>query len=465
MVKSHVLVIPFPAQGHVIPIMELAQRLVEQNVKVTFVNTEVIHNIVTSNWINKDGYKDLIQMVSLPDGLDPSEDRSDLPKLVKSMSQSMPDKLEEFIKSVDKEDDSKVTCIVVDFTMPWAIQVAKNMGIASTTFCPASVATLAGILSVHKLLDDGIVNDKGMLLKDEMIRLSENMHPIKTSNIWWVCFDDSALIEATFQLVLEAKEVSNWPEWFLCNSTTELEAAALSAYPQLSPIGPLLASNRLADQVGHFWQEDPSCLEWLDQQETSSVIYIAFGSFTLFNQTQFEELAIGLELSNKPFLWVVRPGMTKETTTTFPNGYMERIGSRGRIVSWAPQQKVLAHPSVACFMSHCGWNSTLEGVTNGLPFLCWPYFGDQFQDKSYICDIWKTGLGFDKNEGGIITRGEIKSKIEELFNNEIFKTKALDIKKKVESSITKGGSSHSNFCKFIEWIHEKDSHAKAQLNQ
>nr|XP_043608257.1 UDP-glycosyltransferase 83A1-like [Erigeron canadensis] len=465
MVKSHVLVISFPGQGHVIPIMELAQRLVEQGVKVTFVSTEVIHNTVTSTWINKDGYKDLMKIVSIPDGLDSWDDRSDLSKLLKSISQTMPGKLEELIESIDKEDDSKVTCIIADLTMPWAIRVAKKLGITSATFWLASVATLASILSVQKLLDDGIINDKGILLKDGMIRLSENMHPIKTSNIWWVCFDDLALIEATFQLVLEAKEVSSWPEWFLCNSTTELEAAALSEYPQLSPIGPLLASNRLADQVGHFWQEDPTCLEWLDQQETSSVIYIAFGSFTLFNQTQFEELAIGLELSNKPFLWVVRPGMTKETTTTFPNGYMERIGSRGRIVSWAPQQKVLSHPSVACFMSHCGWNSTLEGLTNGLPFLCWPYFGDQFQDKSYICDIWKTGLGFNKNEEGIITHGEIKSKIEELFNNEMFRAKALGIREKVASSITKGGSSYSNFSKFIEWILEKDSHANNQHNK
>ncbi|KAI7735108.1 hypothetical protein M8C21_033767 [Ambrosia artemisiifolia] len=84
--------------------------------------------------------------------------------------------------------------------------------------------------------------------------------------------------------------------------------------------------------------------------------------------------------------------MTKEATFAYPDGYMDRVGSRGRIVSWAPQQKVLAHPSIACFMSHCGWNSTLEGITNGIPFLCWPYFCDQYCNESYICDIWKTGL-------------------------------------------------------------------------
>ncbi|CAH1413200.1 unnamed protein product [Lactuca virosa] len=257
------------------------------------------------------------------------------------------------------------------------------------------------------------------------------MPPIKSTDLSWARFEEFSTVEAIFQVVKETVEVSRLTKWFICNSTPELEPATFSLYPQMSPIGPLLASNRIGDQAGHFWKEDSTCLKWLDQQPTCSVIYIAFGSFTIFNQTQFEELALGLELSNIPFLWVVRPGMTKETTTAFPDGYVERVGSRGRIVSWAPQQKVLTHPSVACFVSHCGWNSTLEGVTNGLPFLCWPYFADQFHNETYIRHNWKTGLGFNKGERGIITRGEIKSKVEQLLGDITFRVKAMDTKEKL----------------------------------
>ncbi|KAJ0785872.1 putative 2,4-dihydroxy-7-methoxy-2H-1,4-benzoxazin-3(4H)-one 2-D-glucosyltransferase [Helianthus annuus] len=91
-----------------------------------------------------------------------------------------------------------------------------------------------------------------------------------------------------------------------------------------------------------------TCLEWLDQQPACSVVYVAFGSFTIFNQTQFQEVALDLELTNRPFLWVVRPGLTKETCDMYPDGYTDRIGTRGKIVSWAPQQAVLALPSIAC---------------------------------------------------------------------------------------------------------------------
>ncbi|KAJ0428746.1 putative 7-deoxyloganetin glucosyltransferase [Helianthus annuus] len=462
MAKPHVLVIPYPAQGHVIPILELAQCLVTKGVKVTFINTEVNHSLVTSNCSDKDGFGDLMQMVSLPDGIESSEDRSDIRKLNLSMLQTMPRKLEELIEKINKEDSSKVSCVIADDSMAWAIQVAKKMGISSAAFWPASVATLASILSFQKLIDDGIINKKGIPLSSEMIRLSETMPPIKPQNLAWACLEDTATIEVFFQVAIQAEEASRLTEWFICNSCPELEAAAFSLYSQLLPIGPLLAKNRLADQAGHFWQEDSTCLAWLDQQPPCSVIYVAFGSFAIFNQTQFEELALGLELSNRPFLWVVRPGMTKETTTDYPDGYMERIGSRGRIVSWAPQQKVLSHPSVACFISHCGWNSILEGVTNGVPFLCLPYFGDQFHNETYICDIWKTGMGLEKDEAGIITRGEIKSKVEKLLSDKTFRVKALYIKQKVISSVSKGGCSHKNLNNFIEWIQQNDTNAKDQ---
>ncbi|GKE57206.1 UDP-glycosyltransferase 83A1-like protein [Tanacetum coccineum] len=135
---------------------------------------------------------------------------------------------------------------------------------------------------------------------------------------------------------------------------------------------------------------------------------------------------------------------------------MDRIQALGKIVDWAPQQKVLAHPSVACFLSHCGWNSTLEGVNNGVPFMCWPYFADQFHNESYICDIWKNGVAFNKNNEGIITRDEIENKVNVLLSNTTFKAKALDLKEKVTSSIKKGGSSKKNLTDFIEWIHEKE---------
>ena len=84
--------------------------------------------------------------------------------------------------------------------------------------------------------------------------------------------------------------------------------------------------------------------------------------------------------------------------------------------------------------------------------LCWPYFADQFLNRSYICDVWKVGLGLDRNESGIITQGEIKSKVKQLLGNEKLKASALDLKNIVMARIKEGGGSHKNLKNFIEWM-------------
>lgn len=89
--------------------------------------------------------------------------------------------------------------------------------------------------------------------------------------------------------------------------------------------------------------------------------------------------------------------------------------------------------------------------------MCWPYFADQFHNESYICDIWNTGLAFNKNKEGIITQGEIENKVNMLLSDGTFKEKALALKEKVARSIKNGGSSKKNLTAFIEWIYEKES--------
>ena len=110
-------------------------------------------------------------------------------------------------------------------------------------------------------------------------------------------------------------------------------------------------------------------------------------------------------------------------------------------------------------MSHCGWNSTMEGVSNGVPFLCWPYFADQFLNKTYICEIWKTGLGLNKDNTGIVTRGEIESKVEQLLSNNIVKENAFNLQEKVAKSVRAGKSSNKNLCNFIDWVKEGNANA------
>ncbi|GAA0139124.1 glycosyltransferase [Lithospermum erythrorhizon] len=285
-----------------------------------------------------------------------------------------------------------------------------------------------------------------------MIKLSPTMPPMNSEKFIWTSIGDQTTQKIVFNYWTKCNETVDLADWLLCNSTYDLEPATFAVFKNFTPIGPLLARNRLGKSTGYFWPEDTECLTWLDKQPEKSVIYIAFGSFTVFDQVQFQELALGLELTNKPFLWVVRQDISDNAGKAYPDGFKKRVQSRGHLVGWAPQQLILQHPSIACFVSHCGWNSTVEGVSNGIPFLCWPYFADQFNNQSYICDEWKIGLELKRDDIGIIRKDEIKNKVDQLLSDQCFKIRVKNLQEKVISAVSKGGSSNNHLSSFIEWI-------------
>ncbi|EEF36311.1 UDP-glycosyltransferase 83A1 [Ricinus communis] len=453
--RSHVIVIPYPAQGNVNPLMHLSQRIASLGFKVTFIHTDFNHKRVVSAMaeINGDPLGSTVNLVSIPDGMGPEGDRNDLGKLCEAILSTMPKKLEELIQNINKTnegDDDAINCIIADGHVGWAREVAEKMGIKLAVVWPASAASFSLGANIPKLIDDGCINADGFSAKKQMIQLSPGIPTFDTGNFPWNLIGDSNAQRAIFKYIKRVVEESQLAEWQLCNSTYELEPDAFSLTEKLLPIGPLLSNYNTGTSGAQFWQEDSSCLEWLDQQPSRSVIYVAFGSFTVFDQTQFEELALGLQLTNKPFLWVARPGMTTQESIKECPGQLQ--SRNGRIVSWVPQQKVLSHPAITCFVSHCGWNSTMEGVSNGVPFLCWPYFGDQCLNKDYICGIWKVGLGFERDENGIIRKEEVKGKVERLLGDKSIRERSLKLKETIRDTIGEGGQSSTNFINFINWL-------------
>ncbi|MED6218434.1 hypothetical protein PIB30_026659 [Stylosanthes scabra] len=455
-VPTTVLVLPSPAQGHVNPLMIFSQRLVEHGCNIIFVNTEFIHNKVISPMGNQEASvtgRSRIKLVSIPDGLGPDADRNNLKELFGAMLNNMPAKLEKLIEDVRLKDGVTVTCIVADFLMTWALEIASKIGIKGVMFYPSAASMLALQCSIPKLIDDGIIDSNGLPITQKTFRLSPSFPAMDTDSIWWAKMLDSKSGTEVFNAVVHCMPNLELTDWWLCHTSTDLEPEVLSYLPKLLPVGPLLRSpdhdeGEIGTSLGHFWEEDLSCINWLDQQPHASVIYLAFGSSTHFDNKQLTEIALGLELTNRPFLWVVR----RDSNCT--NNMFEFKGNQGKIVEWAPQQKVLSHPAIACFVSHCGWNSTIEGLSNGVPFLCWPYVVDQFFDKTYICDVLKVGLGFDSNENGLISHEEIKDKVDKVLRDENIRSRAHVLKEKLLSNIKDGGTSLENLNKFIKWLKE-----------
>ncbi|KAF7822419.1 UDP-glycosyltransferase 83A1-like [Senna tora] len=443
---SHFLVIPFPVLGHVNPFMQFSHVVAKHGCKVTFLNTESSQKRANqaasaSASASSDQTAARINFVTLPDGLDPEDERNDPLKFLFSIKTSMPPLLPKLIEEVNELDggENKISCIVVSMNMGWALEVGQKMGIKGALLFPGSATTLACTDSMHRLIDEGIIDPQnGLPTKKQEIKLCPDMPSMDSSRLPWC-----TLPKPFFDHLLQEMQTLRLGSWWLCNTTHQLEPWAFSLSPKLLPIGPFI------DQTtASFWQEDTDCLQWLDHHPPKSVIYISFGSLAVMDPTQFTELALGLDLLQKPFLWVVRPN---NKGLVYPQEFK---GCKGKIVGWAPQKKVLAHPTIACFISHCGWNSTMEGVYSGVPFLCWPFFTDQFQDKAYVCDVWKVGMGFEKDENGIITRGEIKKKVEELLADEGIRERSLKLKEMTLNNVDEGGQSSNNLNMFINWAKE-----------
>ncbi|RWR72903.1 UDP-glycosyltransferase 83A1 [Cinnamomum micranthum f. kanehirae] len=296
----------------------------------------------------------------------------------------------------------------------------------------------------NKVDDSGTFFSAGIPTKEAKIHLSPT---VNTSHFGWLFIGDPATQQTFFKFIHRSSHSLKLAQHIICNSFHAIEQYTFDLSPQTLPIGPLDVQSD-----GNFWPQDSNCLTWLEQQPTSSVIYIAFGSITVFNPHQFQELAHGLVLCGRPFLWVVRSDPTDGSTPPYPDGFLERVADRGLVVGWSPQQNVLAHPSVACFITHCGWNSTVEGLVNGVPMLCWPYFADQFLNQVYVSDVWRVRLKMDPDGDGIIPRGEIKKKVEDLLGDEGVKARVLELKEMAKKSVTEGGSSSKVFKDFVRVI-------------
>lgn len=175
----HILAIPFPAQGHVIPLMELCRCLVNQGFKVTFVNTDFNHKRVINAMSNTSHTENQIHLVSIPDGMEPWEDRNDLGKLLEATQSVMRVKLEELITKINKSEGDNITCVLADESFGWALEAAKKMNIRRAVFWPAAAALLAAAFSIPKLIHDGVINTEGEVFYHSSTTLQSDTLSIK----------------------------------------------------------------------------------------------------------------------------------------------------------------------------------------------------------------------------------------------------------------------------------------------
>ncbi|KAK1425413.1 hypothetical protein QVD17_20765 [Tagetes erecta] len=205
------------------------------------------------------------------------------------------------------------------------------------------------------------------------------------------------------------------------------------------------------------------CLQWLDEQPKNSVVYVSFGTTTTFNDEQIRELALGLERSGERFIWVVRAADVGDSCgfegrkVELPDGFEERVKGRGLVErGWAPQLQILEHFATGAFLSHCGWNSSMESISMGVPMATWPMHSDQPRNAFLITNILRIGVAVRSWErrDELVTADVVAEAVKTLMDSEKgeeTRRRVMKLSGEVRESMAEGGISRMEMDSFISY--------------
>ncbi|XP_043718118.1 hydroquinone glucosyltransferase-like [Telopea speciosissima] len=422
-----VILLPSPGIGHIIPFAEFAKRLILQNFAVTF----TIPNDGNPAKAQQDVLDALPQSINYI-YLTPV-DFSDLPHdarletIINQTTSRSLNSLRETLNNISATH--RIVAMVVDSFSTDAFDVANELNIPPYLFFSADALLLSLTLHVPKMdeMYSGEYRDMPEPLK------LPGCVPILPANLTSPLQDRT---DDAYKSCLYHYKRYRMAQGILLNSFVGVEGRAIKALnngsdptiPPVYPIGPLIRKGLKAGAD----EDDVECLRWLDDQPTGSVLFVSFGSGGTLSMEQFTELAFGLELSEQQFLWVIKsPVQNKSNACYFnprsiqdpfaflPEGFLERTKGRGLVVpSWAPQVRVLSHDSTGGFITHCGWNSILESVVHGVPFIAWPLFAEQRMNSQLLVEDLKVALNPKAQKNGVVGRAEIAAIVKSLMEGD-----------------------------------------------
>ncbi|OUZ99749.1 UDP-glucuronosyl/UDP-glucosyltransferase [Macleaya cordata] len=377
-IRLHIVVFPWLALGHLIPFLELSKCLAEKGHRISFVSTpRNLQRLLPKIPPNLSSNLNLISF-PLPqvDNLlpDQAEATIDLPlhqiPYLKKAYDALDAPMSSFLET------STPDWIIYDFAPHWLPPIASRLGIPSVFF------------SIFTASFNAFIGPPSQAGRSRMT-----------------------------------------PEQFI---KPVLPVGLLPPPPPPPP--PSVQQDNGEDDKHEEWMR---ISEWLDKQEKGSVVYVALGTEATLSQEELTELALGLEESELPFFWVLRKPAGSSTdhqdpSVLLPDGFQERTKGRGFVcMSWAPQLRILGHPSVGGFLTHCGWSSIIEGLALGCPLILLPVINDQALN-SRILEWKKIGLEIERDEeDGLFTKESVAKSLRTVVveeEGETFRAKARELR-------------------------------------
>ncbi|KAM7473487.1 hypothetical protein LguiB_020730 [Lonicera macranthoides] len=445
--EAHVIVIPYPSQGHINPLLQFAKRLASIGLKATLATTPYILNSISAPNVGVEPISDGFDQ----GGFAQAQNEEVYLKAFKANGSKT---LSQLIHKY-QNSNSPINCVIYDSFIPWALDVAKEHGILGAPFFTNSATVCAIFCRIHH----------GMLtlpVKIEHVPLVlPGVPPLDIRDL-------PSFLKAPESypayLAMKLNQYANLEkaDWIFGNTFEALEGKAAKGISELWPgkmIGPMVPSAYLDGRItgdkaygASLWKPFiKESIEWLETKPCNSVVYISFGSMVKLTAEQMEEIAWGLKDSSFNFLWVVK----ESESGNLPDGFEESTKEKGRIVTWCNQLEMLAHQAIGCFVTHCGWNSTLEGLCLGVPMVGVPQWADQLTDAKFIEDVWRVGVRAAEDEKGIVRREEIVLCLKKVMEGERsheIRRNASRWRELSKEAISEGGSSDDCINEFANYL-------------
>lgn len=465
--KPHIAMLPSPGMGHITPLFELAKRLVTHHgLCVSFL-------VVPSQ--SSTAQNDLLRSTSVPSDLHVIDLQAidirhlitdDMPALTRIcvMLQGHFSQLKSVLMGLNQPK-----ALIVDLFTTDAIEVCEELSIPVYSFYTASAGLLAFSLYLPVLdreVEGEFIDLPGPVQvpgcrAERTEDLLDQVRNRKIDEYKWFLLHMSRLVKVSGIIV------NTWDDLELVS----LRAIRENQFYQELHIGPVYPVGPLIKQDEPIQESDKLILSWLDKQPADSVLFITLGSGGTLSSQQLAELTQGLELSEQRFILVARRPTGENITSFFnagnldendpksylPQGFIERTRGVGLVVrEWAPQVSVLRHSATGGFLLHCGWNSTLESILNGVPMIAWPLYAEQKMNATSLAEEIGVAVKPVVNPGtGLVPKEEIEMVVRLVMEGEkgkIMRAKAKELKESAKKGLGPGGSSFKSLSCLVQDI-------------
>ncbi|KAL2482145.1 UDP-glycosyltransferase 71B7 [Forsythia ovata] len=462
--KSELVFIPAPGMGHLISTIEMAELLTDRDerLSITVIIMKLPMESKTDSYSRKSNSRIRFIEFSLNQPITPNN-------FVTHFIESHKDPIRDAVAKIVRNESNSIRLagFVIDMFCTTMIDVANEFGVPTYVFFTTTAALLGFTfyLQSHeqKLDVTEYKNSNAELL------IPTYINPVP-ANVFPSRFFDKDGLAMFLGMARRFRETKG----IMINTFLDLEAYAMKSLsddntiPPVYPIGPIIHVTAENDDDNKDYDE---IIKWLHEQPVSSVVFLCFGSMGFFDDEQVKEIAVALEKSGHRFLWSLRKPPSKDRfeypsdyenlEEILPEGFLQRTAGIGKVIGWAPQVAVLSHHSVGGFVSHCGWNSTLESVWCGVPIAAWPMYAEQqtnaFELVKDLGIAVEIKMDYRRGSDVIVKAEEIEKGIRHLMEPDSeMRSKMKQMKNKSRLALMEGGSSYDFLRHFIDNISMTD---------